>query len=394
MKPAFSLIRGLCNKIDFTTNLFSNFNTPTALSLKRISGQSYAKAQISAWLRGHCLPPTILITGNEGVGKRELAIELARAINCQRQQEDACDECPSCIKITSLSHRDVHVLLPLTSEGNRSDDAAMATMRNAVSQYMEENTSLVRSRSNIPRDHIRRLHREMVYAPAEGKRRIAIIFEADCMSTAGANSLLKILEEPPVHAIFIMVSANPERLLPTVLSRCQRLDLRPLKTVELMNRLLERGVEKNRAKLAARMGAGSVHRSDSFIHNTEQFNELRNQVEHFLASGFAQDDSVYWSTLENLGTRNDRGQLEDFLEVCGVYLRDLFLLLEGREANVTNIDRVQWLKSQIPFLDSDLIENSGEVLDLSYADLFRNGNAQLLLVKLWQSLHSCKRRLD
>tara|TARA_Y100001960_G_scaffold26847_1_gene23647 strand:+ start:68 stop:553 length:486 start_codon:yes stop_codon:yes gene_type:complete len=161
-----------------------------------------------------------------------------------------------------------------------------------------------------------------------------------------------------------------------------------------MNRLLERGVEKNRAKLAARMGAGSVHRSDSFIHNTEQFNELRNQVEHFLASGFAQDDSVYWSTLENLGTRNDRGQLEDFLEVCGVYLRDLFLLLEGREANVTNIDRVQWLKSQIPFLDSDLIENSGEVLDLSYADLFRNVNAQLLLVKLWQSLHSRKRRLD
>ena len=360
------------------------------MSLQRITGQHRAKAQIAAWLTAGRLPHTVLITGREGVGKRELAFELARAINC-RNATDACGECPSCLKTASLSHRDVHVLTPLPTGSNRSDETMMASMREAGLQYLEQHTSLKHSNSNIPRDYIRLLHREMSYAPAEGNRRIGIIFEADCMLPAGANSLLKILEEPPRHSVFILVSSAPHLLLPTVVSRCQRLDLRPLSTAELAKRLHERGVDPERAELAARMGAGSVRRADTVIYQAAEFEERRSRAERFLQAGFQQEDGAYWAALEELGARSDRGQLDSFLEICGVYLRDLFLMGQDRTGNVTNTDRIPWLQRQLRTLNLRALEVSADRLDRSYADLHGNINVQLLLADFWQSLRRCAR---
>ena len=360
------------------------------MSLQRITGQHRAKAQIAAWLTAERLPHSVLITGREGVGKRELAFELARAINC-RIGTDACGECPSCLKTASLSHRDVHALLPLPTGTNRSDEVMIAEMREAALGYLEQHTSLKHSNSNIPRDYIRLLHREMSYAPAEGRRRIGIIFEADCMQPAGANSLLKILEEPPRHAVFLLVSSSPHLLLPTVVSRCQRLDLRPLSTAELTKRLRERGVDQGRAELAARIGAGSVRRADAVIDRAAEFEERRNRVERFLQAGFQQEDGAYWAALEELGARADRGQLDSFLEICGVYLRDLFLMGQGRAENVTNADRIPWLQGQLRALNLRALEVSAERLDRAYADLHGNINVQLLLAEFWQSLRRCAR---
>ena len=360
------------------------------MSLHRITGQHSAKTQIAVWLTADRLPHTVLVTGREGVGKRELAFELARAINC-RGVADACGECPSCLKIASLSHRDVHVALPLPTGSNRSDEAMLAAMREAALEYLGNHSSLKHSNSNIPRDYIRLLHREMSYAPAEGRRRIGIIFEADCMHPAGANSLLKILEEPPRHAVFILVSSAPHLLLPTVVSRCQRLDLRPLSTAELSKRLRDRGVDPDRAELAARIGAGSVRRADEVIDQAGEFGERRNRAERFLRAGFRQEDGAYWAALEELDARTDRGQLDSFLEICGVYLRDLFLTGQGRAVNVTNTDRIQWLQEQVEMLNLQALEVCAERLDRSYADLHGNINVQLLLADFWQSLRQCAR---
>ena len=360
------------------------------MSLHRITGQHRAKEQIAVWLRTDRLPHSVLITGGEGVGKRELAFELARAINCQ-SPADACGGCPSCLKIASLSHRDVHVVLPLPTGANRSDEAMIAAMREAALQYLKQHSSPKHSSSNIPRDYIRLLHREMSYAPAEGSRRIGLIFEADCMQPAGANSLLKILEEPPRHAVFILVSSAPHLLLPTVVSRCQRLDLHPLSTAELAERLRERGVDPDRAELAARIGAGSIRRADEVVDPAGEFEERRTRVERFLQAGFQQDDGGYRAALEELDARSDRGQLDSFLEICGVYLRDLFLLGQGRAEKITNIDRIAWLQGQLGELDLPALEVSAERLDHSYADLHGNINVQLLLAGFWQSLRQCAR---
>ena len=358
------------------------------MSLQRITGQKRAKAQIAAWLEADRLPHTILISGREGVGKRELAFELARAINC-RNATDACGECSSCLKTASLSHRDVHALLPMPAGSSRNEETRVVAMRSAALEYLQQHTGLKHSNSNISRDDLRLLHREMSYAPAEGRRRIGIIFEADCMLPAGANSLLKILEEPPRHAVFLLVSSSPHLLLPTVVSRCQRLDLLPLSTAGLARRLRERGVDPDRAQLAARVAGGSVRRADAVIDRAAEFEEGRSRAERFLQAGFQREDGAYWAVLEELGARSDRGQLDSFLEICGVYLRDLFLMGQGRAEEVTNADRLPWLQQQHQSMNHSALEVSAERLDRSYADLHGNINVQLLLADFWQSLGGC-----
>ncbi len=232
------------------------------MSFERIAGQQRVKQQIAAWLAAERLPHAILITGPEGVGKRHLAIELAKAVNCARGDAGACDECSSCHKTDTLTHPDFHTLLPLPAGSGKTDsDRVPAMLRESTLTYLEQQRRISHSNSNIAREHIRAVQREMAYAPTEARRRVAAIFEADCMQRAGSNSLLKILEEPPGQALFLLVSAHPDRLLPTVISRCQRLHLRPLSRQELVQHLLEEGVEETRAELAARAGAGSLSRA-------------------------------------------------------------------------------------------------------------------------------------
>ena len=98
-------------------------------------------------------------------------------------------------------------------------------------------------------------------APTESPRKVGLILAAERMHPAGANSLLKILEEPPPRVVFLLVSAAPERLLPTVLSRCQRLALGVLGEGDLRRALMDEDVVGERLELAMRMGAGSLERA-------------------------------------------------------------------------------------------------------------------------------------
>lgn len=373
------------------------------MSFDRVPGQERAKSQIAAWLEAGRLPHTILVTGREGVGKRSLAMELAKVINCRAGGVEPCDTCSSCIKVDSLSHPDVHILLPLTvgrrsrqvsdetaEASARSDAEEAARLREATLAYLQQHISLGRTGTNIAREHIRLLQREMAYAPSESRRRIGLVFDADCMHRAGANSLLKILEEPPAHAVLVLVSASPDRLLATVLSRCQRLHLRPLTRAETMAQARNRGADEERAQLAARTAMGSLLGSEEVV--AEGFETVRTQTERFLEAGFEGRDQVYWELMKEFGARPDREDLERFLSVCGTYLRDLFLLAHGRPEDLVNADRAEMLGAWLGQVRMDRVEGAALQIDESYAHLFQNVNPQLLLAELWRRVNACRRQ--
>lgn len=353
-----------------------------------IAGQERAKAQIAAWLRTGRLPHAILITGREGTGKRRLALELARAANCAEGGTDACGRCPSCIKAAALSHPDLHLLLPLAGGSRRDAAEEVSRLREATVEYLQQQRSVTRTNTNIARDHIRLLQREMSYAPSESRWRIALVFEADCMHRAGANSLLKILEEPPRHAIFILASSAPDRLLPTVLSRCQRLHLRPLTPREVQNQLAAAGVPGQRAALAGRAAATSLLPPEEVA--AEEFDGARQLAESFLGAGLTGDAEGFWALMEELGPRPERAHLETFLAVCGTYLRDLFMLAQGRSEELTNADRrpalEQWLAGAVP----ERLEEVAVQVDRAYEYLAGNASAQLILADLWRQVNRCR----
>ena len=361
------------------------------MSFDRIIGQEHVKSQIRAWLSAERLPHAVLVTGSEGVGKRHLAVELAKAVNCRRGP-DPCDRCSSCHKIDSLTHPDFHTLLPLPTGSAKMDSAQVMTgLREATLEYLQKEETVPRN-SNIAREHIRIIHREMAYAPTEARCRIAVAFDADCMHRAGANSLLKILEEPPKQAVFILVSAHPDRLLPTVLSRTQRLHLKPLTREELTLQILKEGVAAPRAEMAARLSGGSLHRAREVGGDQEGlFEEHRQLVERFIEAGFSGEDGEYWPISEDFGGRSERGRLEAFLRLCGVYLRDLFLLAEQRPDDLINTDRsnktAAWLKEIRP----ERIESAALAVDRAFDDLTRNVDSKLVIAGVWNGLRHCRR---
>lgn len=355
------------------------------MSFDRVTGQERAKAQIKAWFASGRLPHAVLLTGQEGVGKRRLALELAKAINCQQRPGEGCDECRSCARIETLSHPNVHVLLPLPTGTSRTgtDAEQFATLRETALEYLAGGT-MTRSGSNLPKDHILLLQREMSFAPTEAPRRVAIIFEADCMQRAGANSLLKILEEPPRHAVFLLVSASTDRLLPTVISRCQRLPLRALTPQEVGDKLTAAGVTAERAEVAARLASGSRLSADHL--GGDDFTALRSVVERFIASALGSREDEYWALLEELGGRPDKQFMEGFLSLCSAYLRDLFLVGLDRQTQVANLDRGPQLVSWSQQVQPGRLGAVAECLDAAFDSQGHNVSPQLLLAELWHQL--------
>ena len=216
------------------------------MAFRDVSGhRALIRLMARAVARGS-LPPSLILAGPDGVGKRLVATALAQALNCEAPvragapegasgagdlSADACGQCRACARIARGSHPDV---LALGSE----DDAAITV------------------------DEVRRAVGEVRYRPFEGRRRVLVIDAADRLVPQAQNALLKTLEEPPAAAQFLLVTARPDSLLATVRSRCQRISFGYLGVEELAELLTRRhGYTETEARAAAAASGGSAGRA-------------------------------------------------------------------------------------------------------------------------------------
>ena len=355
------------------------------MSFEDIPGQTSAKALAEAWLHNDRVPHSILIRGPAGTSKRTLAIELSKAINCTEVGVAPCHDCGSCRKIENLIHPDVHVLLPLTSGARkRNEGDVRELMRTEALAYLGEQTNLAVSNVNIARELLLMLQREIYFAPTEGKRKIGIVFEADRMHPAGANALLKTLEEPPKRALLILVSTFPERLLPTIRSRCQSLKTRALSRDELQEHLQPLQLAPDRFELTVRLAEGNLHRAQEI--STGGIDAVRERAERFLKSACEQEDDEYWKLTSEIGGKEEREELERFLEICAQYLRDLFLMMHGCEHQARHIDRKDFLQRMQSLLPPTMLGPVAEEVDRAFQNILQNVTPALALVDLWRRL--------
>ncbi|MGH9408192.1 MAG: DNA polymerase III subunit delta', partial [Vicinamibacterales bacterium] len=215
------------------------------------------------------LPPTLLFTGPEGVGKRLTAVALAQALNCDRQASEstgrpaefpgsACGECRTCTRIARGVHADVVLVEPGESGSIKVDQVRDAIERSA-------------------------------YRPFEGRRRVVIVDPADALIPEAQNALLKTLEEPPSASVFILITSTPDVLLPTVLSRCHRLRFAPLEAAEVAGVLMrDHGYSEKDAHAAAAAAGGSLGRA--LAEDAEDAAEARDTAARVLQIAAASSD--------------------------------------------------------------------------------------------------------
>ncbi|HEY7973856.1 MAG TPA: DNA polymerase III subunit delta', partial [Ktedonobacterales bacterium] len=178
--------------------------------MRAVYGNQQAQARLERAVLGDAVSHAWLLTGPAGIGKTTLALEFARLLQCTGRDPDSgepCGACASCRKISHGNHPDVTVIAPKKDE---------RTLKIEIVRDMIRMTSLT---------------------PSEGRWRIFVIPEIERMVPAGANALLKTLEEPPPQVVLLLTSSEPETLLPTVLSRCQIVPMLPLTPEEVAQAL-------------------------------------------------------------------------------------------------------------------------------------------------------------
>lgn len=273
------------------------------------------------------LPPSLIFSGPAGIGKRLAATALAQALNCLKPSTehpapgtehqppatsdqppgvDACGTCPACTRIARGVHPDVLVLEPGDS-------------------------------GSIKIEQIRDVVDRSAYRPFEGKRRVVVIDEADALVPAAQNALLKTLEEPPSLSVFILVTARPDVLLPTVRSRCPRLNFRPLSPNEIAAALVARGQTETEARAVAAAADGSLGRA--LDARADDFVRARDVAGQVLAHAASTTDPRrrIEGAKELLATTgggaSDRAQLSVHLRAMASLLRDVELLATRADAS-------------------------------------------------------------
>ncbi len=277
------------------------------MSFNSVLGQIQPKKILHNALQNNSVAHAYLFYGQESIGKKRLAITLAKALNCKGSDPlDACDECDSCIKIERTIHPDFFFIEPAKST---------PTSREAV----------------IKIEAIRELQKKLAYLPYEGKKKVVVIDSAELMNPQAANSFLKTLEEPPSSTVLILISSNPNRLLPTLLSRCQGIQfhrLSPSVVKEIIqSQLMETGESLTDSELDfhAHRSQGSVNQAMS--ENFAEMELLREQLLEVLENASFNRMDIVFGFAKAWARQTE--QLQSVLNEFSGLIRDLALYRSG-----------------------------------------------------------------
>ena len=349
-----------------------------------------------------------LLHGPNGVGKRAVAYEMARALQCPEQDEEACDACPACRKTRRMVHPDVHVHLPhpWSDEADRDEEDMGTRIRRlgenpyAVIDYMRRPSLSDPSETSNQQvyyriDQVRQdVIQPMSLARGEGQYKVNILLDAEKMREEAANAFLKLLEEPPPQTVFLLTTNRPEQLLPTILSRCQRLRFDPLLPETIEQALVERDeMEPDAASMLARMADGSYSQALELAAN-ENLMTSRELVLDYFRAAYTQKVEPLNRCIQEL-QKQGRERVKSVLRLMLRWVRDLLLYRTmGEDAPLVNVDQreaVARFCGNLPDADLEgmvgLVEEAVELAE-------RNVRVPLLLTALSHSLTRAMRGRD
>ncbi len=288
-------------------------------------GNQRAKEILRRMLAQGRVPGALLFAGEEGLGKKLFALELAKALNCRAPKgTEACDECPSCVRVMKFD-------LPAADDREAHKKIIWSDHRD-VGQVRPYNRSILV-------DAARDLERETNFRPVEGRVRVFLVEHAELLNDASSNALLKTLEEVPPTSHLILITSRPASLLPTIRSRCQTIRFAPLPAPEIEKFLIHEHLRSGaEAHLAAQLAAGRPGYALEL--NLDTYRERRNTMLDVLdALTIRNDRAQLLRAAEDLSEAKRKEEYEPRLDVLEILMRDLWLLaLKAKSARLVNDD--------------------------------------------------------
>lgn len=247
---------------------------------KDIIGQEEAKERLIREAKEGKIAHARLFCGNEGVGKLPLAIAYAQYLSCEHPTDnDSCGVCPNCVKYNKLIHPDLHFVFPVIKKKNKDtiSDDYLKEWREVLnsSPYFNLNMWLKEMGAENQQAQIYvkesdEIIRKLNLKSSQGGYKVMIMWLPEKMNVECSNKLLKLLEEPPTQTIFILISEEPDMLLPTIQSRVQRFNIHAIDKEKIAETLcLNYGLEPNDAKNIAHRCQGNFLKALETIHLNE-----------------------------------------------------------------------------------------------------------------------------
>ncbi|MBD3321697.1 MAG: hypothetical protein GF350_11435 [Chitinivibrionales bacterium] len=368
-----------------------------SLIFKNLVGQQRVQDVLSAAYANGSLAHAYLFSGESGTGKLQAAVELAMGVLCKNPEQVPCYSCESCRKVLHFAHPDLHVVFPVYLHGDMKDSDGISAK--GWEQIAKDSRKLVNSPyatlnykgiPNIPVAWMRDVNHAVLRGAIEGPMSIIIIDSVDMMNKESANTMLKVLEEPPENTIFLCLTDKHHAVLPTIISRCQNLRFGYVGDAQIsdaLSRLSTRELSGEERDQAVRYAMGSVGRTLFLLENPAT--EWTVQAAELLRLCMEEDWLALADMIDTLSARENFGACEQVLIHFIYQVREL--VLKRGPAPEKYITSTDFQSLDTPRAD-DLFRNCRQAI----AAIRARGNASLVLVNfiiaVMETIHGKKRQ--
>jgi DNA polymerase-3 subunit delta' len=370
-----------------------------------VLGQKNGKALLSGMVLREQVPHALLLVGNSGSGGLAMALALAGMLQClDPTEDDACGTCGACLKAGKFVHPDIHFSYPTVRTGN-SDKPPVSTdfsrqWREALLekgpyldvftwlQHLEKDKDKVSNKQgNITADECLDIIRKLSLHIYEGRYKIVILWRPEYLDASG-NRLLKILEEPPLRTVFILVAEHTDRILPTIISRCQMLRLETPTDADITGGLIRQaGTDEKSAEAMAFLADGDFWRALQMAASdpkTGDYGALLMQWMRYSWRGNGADLMDISQRLAGVGKEDQK----HFLEYTLRFMRALQLHhVTGSSDLRLPADMVAFIQNFSKQLDWQSIQSMAHIVNDMLYHTERNANPRMMFMDAGIRLH-------
>ena len=359
---------------------------------KDIIGQTAVVDRLRRSVDENKLAHALLISGPQGNGKLPIAVALANYLLCGSGAGDACGACPACVKLGKYIHSDLHFVFPVKKKKGGSGDSAPVSddyiaewrellLKNPYFSYDDWLAKLDVDNQQpmiYERESGEILHKLSMQS-REGGWKVVIIWLPEKMKEACSNKLLKIIEEPPQKTLFLLVSEEPDKIIATILSRTQRIDVPRIAQADIENALVARyGLAPVDAKVVAQQSAGNWAKAEEMLSVNEEKSLYLNLFMQLMRVAYARNIREMKAWSEQVAAMG-RERQKRLLDYCQRMIRENFIMnFKEDEMLYMSQDERSFSQRFSPFVNERNIFGIMEELSETQRHIEQNVNAKMV----------------
>ncbi|MGB1040776.1 MAG: ATP-binding protein [Flavobacteriales bacterium] len=358
---------------------------------KEVVGQNNLKEKLINTVNSDRISHAQMFQGKLGYGIFPLALAYAQYVFCENKTNgDSCGTCPSCLKINTLTHPDLHFSFPVQILGNmnKSDDF-LAQWREMMVEnpYSTEQDWYFKNDNEKKKGIIGVKESEAIFNKLslksyEGGYKVLIIWLAENMNIPSANKLLKLIEEPPKDTLIFLCVEDLEFILPTIISRTQIVKLNPISDEEIVQSLTEKGFDKEKASEITSYVSGSFSSALSEISSGDSQSFYFDSFVSWMRLCFKKDVAGAIKFVAEVQKMGKEKQKTFLLFVLSIFQKSLIGNFVGLEQVKTSDSHKAFIKNFMPYIHERNIAKLHEIMSEAHYHIDRNANAKILFLDL------------